>query len=581
MLSELTISNFAIINKLEIDLPEGLIVLTGETGAGKSIIIDALDFLLGARSSTDLIKSGENKAQVEGIFYSSKAYESTLCEWFFENGFEWDRKQITISRELTSNGSKARINGSIANSSHLLYLREKLLQIHEQSSHIYLLKQEKQLELLDNFGGKEHLTLLNNYKEKFYEYLKTKKELETYKESSELSLKRVDFLSFELNEINQANITDLNEEEKLQEKRNILLNKKELLEHIETIATLINGTTESYSLLQALSQIKKSTVVLFKHDKSFESYLEILESMVDSIKDFKSFLSNYEQNINIESEKILEQIEDRLDLFYKLKKKYGGSLLEVLNYKKKVEQELDNLKNTNISLEELEQKFKANEKDLNLLAENLSKTRVTLIKDFTVKINEELKTLGFNTSKARELSLLSIQITPCELNETGKDRIEFLFSANVDEPPKPLLKVVSGGELSRISLAIKSLVSESMANQAITIVFDEIDAGISGEVAAQVAKKLYNLSKYNQVICITHNPIIAAIADKHFLIEKKIENELSLVSVKDVSKEEREIAIASLLTPENKKIKVTEDAVQFAKSLLKNASKTREHILKK
>lgn len=576
MLSQITIRNFAIIDNLEINFKDGLTVLTGETGAGKSIIADALDFLLGSRGNTDLIKTGTNKALVEGLFSINE--NSLLMQWFEKNGFDFTENSITISRELTLQGSKARINGSLANVSHLSYLREHLIDIHEQSGHIDLLKIEKQLEILDNFGDLSHKKLVSDYKRLFEEYQSLKTKLNLYLENSNSLLKRIDFIEFQIKEIKDAQIKDINEEEDLKVKREILLNKKELIENSKRMYELINGdgveTSSGISLQATLSEIKKLLIKSSNHDKLFKEYIETIETMTSEIKELSSCVNSYSEGIE-EGDDDLTETEERLDLFFNLKKKYGNGLNEILQYLKTVEDELVELKQSSTSHEELENKLKQKEKDINDLALKLTRSREKITEDFVNKINEELLKLGFKHA------LFVVEHDECELSQYGKETIQFLFTANPDEPPKPLLKVASGGELSRIMLAIKDVSANWRTgepayekNKTLTMIFDEIDMGVSGEIADSVAKMLYKISRQNQVICITHQPIIAAMADSHFVIEKKISDSLTQIHIKEVIQEEKTEALAALLSPNNKsKDNLSTDARQFAKSLLENANR--------
>ena len=573
MLTQLSIKNFAIIDELEIVFKDSLTVLTGETGAGKSIIVDALDFLLGSRANSDLIKTGTNKTLVEGIFFAGEDNYPHLRDWFEKNGFDpGENNTISVSRELTPQGSKARVNGSLANISHLLYLREFILNIHQQSEHIELLKIEKQLQIVDSFGSELHKNLIEDYKKTYEEYQVLKNNLHNYLENSASYAKKLDLLKFETDEIKEANIQDINEEEKLVEKREILLNKQEIIENSNLIYELTNGDNPN-NITSVLTQIKKLIANSSKYDKSFEPYLEIIENNYEQIKDLSSFVKQYLENIDT-NDNDLNNIEDRLDLFYNLKRKYGKTLAEIKEYFKKIQAELHELENMNTSQEEIEKSFKQKDKEINLVADKVTKSRENITRDFVNKINEELKTLGFNDV------LFVVEFTPCDLSSFGKEQIQFLFSANPDEPPKPLLKVASGGELSRIMLAIKSTICRGLPRQTpTTMVFDEIDIGVSGEIAASVAKKLYKISGENQVICITHQPIICAMADSHFVIEKNIKDGFTEVTVKEIKPNERIEALATLLTPEKKlKEGITEDAKQFAKSLLENAKNIKEKM---
>jgi len=574
MLTQLTISNFAIVDELEINFNSGLTVLTGETGAGKSIIIDALDFLLGARGSLDFIKNGTSKAKVEGIFEISDKLSRILHNWFKENGFDEldSQNQLIISRELSQSGSKAKINGSIANLSHLTYIRDYIFDIHEQSSHIDLLKIEKQIEIFDSFGDISHQKLLSSYENLFEEFTIIKNKLNSLTESSEEIAKKMDFLKFQINEIKEASIVDLNEEETLLEQRKKLLNSKELYDNASKINELISGENP-YNLTKLLTEIKKLIASSSSFDMSFEPYQEVIESASDSMKDLSSFTSSYTETIQEPGEN-LDEIEDRLDTFYRLKKKYGNTLKDIKGSLEKMEDELTTYTDPRKSKESLEKEYKQREEEIKLLGEKLTKSREKLAQEFVNKVNEELLTLGFKSkNSSSNFPLFVVEFLDCPLSKCGKEQIQFLFTANPDEEPKPLLKVASGGELSRIMLAIKSLVGSFGFTNTKTMVLDEIDIGISGEIASSVAKKLYKIARSNQVICITHQPIVAAMADEHFEVIKEIEDGTTFVNIRQLANDERWNALVSLLAPELKSKEISHDAKQYAKSLLDNANK--------
>ena len=570
MLTQLRITNFAIIDELEINFNNGLTVLTGETGAGKSIIADALDFLLGLRATNDLIKNGTNKALVEGTFLITNREElKKLNQWIEKNGFDiYENNSVILSRELTLQGSKARINGSIANISHLTSLREFLLDIHQQSEHIELLKAEKQIEILDGSGGIDHRQLCSDYKKSFEEYQTAKNNLKNYLENSETIEKKINLLEFELNEINTAKINNANEDKELHEKRNIILNKKEFIESSNRIFEMLSGESRN-AMIQDLTKLKKLLAKLGEFDSGFEEYVGKIDSMICELKELSSFSGSYSEDCQFDSGE-LEETEERLDLLEKLKKKYKGNLEDIIGYYKKIKSELGELKVLSSSSNELEKIKTQKENEVNNLSERLTTSREKITNKLVNNINEELLTLGFKSS------IFVIGFTPCELSISGKETVQFLFTSNPDEPPKPLLKVASGGELSRIMLAIKSVVS-AKGMRSVTMIFDEIDSGVSGEIASNVAKKLYKISRSQQTICITHQPIIAAMADQNLIVEKIETDNSTRVLVREVSPGEKANILAGLLTPEKiSKEGIETDAKQFAKSLLENARKIKE-----
>ena len=579
MLTQLTIKNFAIIDELEINFKNSLSVITGETGAGKSIIFEALDFLLGSRVTTDIIKNSTNKALVEGIFGLKKT--TVLQDWFLENGFDFSNELI-ISRELSNQGSKVRINGSLANVSHLVFLKLHLTNIHEQSEHLELLKTENQLSIIDNYGNINHKKILEEYRNAFEEYKTLKLKLNNHRESSKELIKKIGYLKHEINEIKSADIKDQNEENELLAKREALLNKKELIDNANLINEIINhndsgsgSTYHSESLQSKLVQVKKLLINSNEHDKEFKPYIELIEDIILQMKDLSHFANDYLNNFT--SDDLLQEIEERLDLFYKLKKKYGISILEIKDYYNRIQKELKELEENTISEDNLQKSFNKKEQEINILSEKLTKSREHLVSNFVNGLHEELITLGFNKNGETSHPIIVIEFTPCDLSLSGKEQIQFLFSSNPDEPPKPLLKVASGGELSRIMLGIKSVICNNSLESSLAMLFDEIDMGVSGEIASNVAKKLYKISRSNQAICITHQPIIVAMADTHYVIEKNITAGVTQVLVKEISNNERANALAILLTPEKRlKDGITEDAKQFAKSLLENAKQFKE-----
>ncbi|MBI3307959.1 MAG: hypothetical protein HYZ79_01130 [Candidatus Melainabacteria bacterium] len=435
-----------------------------------------------------------------------------------------------------------------------------------------MLKIEKQIEIFDSFGDISHQKLLSSYRNLFEEFTIIKNRLNSLTESSEEIAKKMDFLKFQINEIKEANISDLKEEETLLEQRKKLLNSKELYDNASKINELISGENP-YNLTKLLTEIKKLIASSSSFDILFEPYKEVIESASDSMKDLSSFTSSYTETIQEPGEN-LDETEDRLDTFYRLKKKYGNTLKDIKGSLEKMEDELTTYTDPRKSKESLEKEYKQREEEINLLADKLTRSREKLAQEFVNKVNEELLTLGFKSkNSSSNFPLFVVEFLDCPLSKCGKEQIQFLFTANPDEEPKPLLKVASGGELSRIMLAIKSLVGSFGFINTKTMVLDEIDIGISGEIASSVAKKLYKISRSNQVICITHQPIVAAMADEHFEVIKEIEDGTTFVNIRQLANDERWNALVSLLAPELKSKEISHDAKQYAKSLLDNANK--------
>jgi DNA repair protein RecN (Recombination protein N) len=552
MLQELVIKNLAIIDSLTITFKEGLNVLTGETGAGKSIIVDSLGLALGQRASSDMIKHGADEGSVQALFEVKeiKALEELFPAFTFATRVEPDNT-IILRRILNTQGkNRAYINDTLVNLSTLELIGKSLVDIHSQQEHQSLLNKEIQLDLLDAYGDLK--SLKDHYRTVFGEVSNLRTELQRLQEATRLRAQRLDLLRFQINEIKQAKLLP-DEEELLRQEYIILKNSARLSEAVRSAFEGIYGGDNS-----SIVQISKSLQKL----RELSNIDPGLKPVVDLLSEAKPLLDEASQELLKIKEKYeldprrLDFVNERLDLIDRLKKKYGNSIKEILQYLKKAEEEAQDLEGSEEKITELEKRLKEKEAHLIELGKELSKKRKAIASKIEEAITKELKEVGFDKALFRA----SLQ----ELNmpaRDGMDHLEFEFSANPGEPPKPLSKVASGGELSRLMLCLKVILAE--VDKVPVLIFDEVDAGIGGITAQKVAQRLKKLSRHRQVICITHLPQIASAADHHIKVEKIQKKDRVSVVVKALSEEERQEEIARMLSG-----KITDASLRHAKELI-------------
>lgn len=547
MIKSIHVKNYILIDELTVDFDEGLNVITGETGAGKSILINAIDIAFGAKASSDVIKNGADKAVIE-LFISSK--KSDLKGIFEENGIDYD-DEIVLVREITSNSSRTRVNGTLVNQNFVKDLKEIFLDIHSQHQTYAFLQQKSHILLLDNYAKDVYGDKLEQYRKLFSEYQTLQRALENAKNSSNATESQIDFLKFQINEIEEAQIEDINEEESLQNELNVLENAEKLKELTQGAYWALNG--DNNSIIDALLQIKSDISKAVNMDNTLENFESSAIELTELARDLSSSLRDYSQSISDDPER-LNVIQERLYLFDKLKRKYGASLEEVLNTYDKLSEELKNIELSTSSVEELEEKIEKTHKELTILANEISENRKNYASVLSSLIEDELEKLELAKSR------FEIRIQPCELCQNGCDDVEFYISTNVSQDLSPLAKTASGGEISRVMLAIKTIFAKS--DDIDTVIFDEIDTGISGKAAQSVADEIFELAKFRQILLITHQAIIASKADRHFLVEKE-QGDVTSVNIKVLNDDEKVYAIASLASGET-----SESALEFAKSLL-------------
>ncbi|WP_427339213.1 DNA repair protein RecN [Caloranaerobacter sp. DY30410] len=539
MLLELNISNFIIIEKMKITLDKGFNIITGETGSGKSIVIDALNILLGGRASKDYIRTGCNKAFIEGLFYLEKleSIKNVLDEYGIE--FEQDN-MLLISREIFSSGkSISRINGRVVTLSMLNKLTKKLVDLHGQHEHQSLLSVENHIELLDSLGKENIKSLVISVKEEFDKLKKLKSRLKEIGIDEMEKERKIDLLKFQLNEIDSAELK-IDEEEKIISELNLLSNAEELLNTINDILECINSNDYyKTSLLDQINSVSKNLTKIVKYNNNFKEYNDIIETIYYQLKDIATELRLYQETIEYDPERI-KLLEERLDLINNLKRKYGNTIEEILKYRDKIAYELEVILDNEKEIENIKKEIFLVEEKLNLICEKLSNERKLIGKQIEAEITKELKELNLKNVKF-EVSFKKLDY----FTEKGLDKVEFLISTNPGEPLKPLNKVASGGELSRIMLAIKTILAD--VDNIPCLVFDEIDTGISGKTAMIVGEKIRNIAQTRQVICITHLPQIAVLGDVHFYIEKREIEGKVVAKINKLNYEERVNEISRLL----------------------------------
>ena len=563
MIVELSIENFAIAEKLHIDFTSGFNVLTGETGAGKSIIIDAISLILGGRASKGLIRTGYDKAILEGLFYLEKPqkFKNILDEYGIDSE---DNNYLLLTRELYNTGrSVSRINGRTVTLSMLHNITRHLIDIHGQHEHQSLLNSENHIKIIDSFGD-------DNFKKLKEEVSKYYSELILYKNRlKEISLdeiardREIDLLNYQIEEVDNARLSK-KEEAEVNREYEKLDNIKYIISSLsEGINLLQSNNFESYSIIDAINKLLSSLDGVKKYDKEINEYYDAFNNINFELQELNRNLMYYLENINFDEERI-EYLEERIDTINKLKKKYGNTIDDILFYREKTYQRLQSLLN--------------NEKEIKKTKDKIEKVE-TLLNNSCRKLSSERKKISIGIEKvfANELSELNMKDVVFKVqfeektgfSSNGFDNIEFLISTNPGEKVKPLSKIASGGEISRIMLAFKSILAEY--DEIPCLIFDEVDSGISGRTAQIVGEKINNISKHRQVICISHLPQIAALGDTHFSISKKIEDNRAVTVVKKLYYDERIDELARLLGG----VDLTETTRTHAKEMLTMEKKTK------
>lgn len=548
MIKQIKLKDYILIDELCANFDNRLNIITGETGAGKSIILNAIDLVFSSRVSKDVIKTGCDKACIEITLENTK---HDLSKLFEENGIDNLGSEIIISKEITQNSVRSRINGTLVNQELLKRLRTLFVDIHSQHQTYTFLQPQYHINLLDSYGREDYGALLDEYKTKYIEYQTLLTALETAKSSANATESQIDFLKFQINEIEEANIQSVTEEDELNQELEVLENAEKLKELTGSSYWAING--DDGSILEALAKIKVDISKAAGFDSSLEEVNQQFVDAVENLKDLSSTLREYSQNLDNDTER-LNEIQERLFIFDKLKRKYGGTLESVLQNYEQFSNELSTIEFSTQNIDKLEQEITKSKSELTEIASKITENRSNYAQVLSVLIQDKLAVLEL--PKAR----FEIKITPKELGQNGADNVEFMISTNVSEDLKPLAKVASGGEISRVMLAIKSIFAQN--DDIDTVIFDEIDTGISGKATQSVADEIVELSKSHQVIVITHQAIIASKANKHFYVRKSQEDETK-VEVYVLTGDNRIKALAELAGGT-----INEQSIEFAKSLL-------------
>ena len=551
MLKHLYIKNFTLIDELDIELHEGFSVITGETGAGKSIILGAIALLLGQRADSKTLKQGADKCVIEASFDLSRY---RMDDFFDENDIENDPEDCIIRRELTASGkSRAFINDTPVQLSMLKELGERLVDVHSQHQNLLLNKQDFQLGVVDIIA--DDATALFQYQQTFRQYQNIQKELDELQENIERNRQNLDFLQFQCAELTQAALVEGEQEE--------LEQRSETMSHSEEIKSALYETDNALSAEQtgAVSALHSSMSALKGISRVFPAVDELsqrLESCYIEVKDISQDVSRYLEDVDFDPSE-LDAVNNRLDRLYDLEKKYHVETVEELIAKRdEIRQQLDGIENSDESLAELQQHLDALLKQAGQEADALTKLRIKSARQIEHDMQSKLVPLGMPAVR------FSVQITPEQLGPSGQDKVSFLFSANASTPLQPIAQVASGGEIARVMLSLKAMISGAVKLP--TIIFDEIDTGVSGKMAEKMAEMMKDMGSHGrQVVSITHLPQIAALGTHHYKVEKKETPQGTTSSMKALTGDERILEIAQMLSGSD----VSAAAIQNAKELLK------------
>lgn len=561
MLLELNISNFVLIDKLNIQFTNGFNVLTGETGAGKSIIIGAISLILGGRGNKDSIKYGENKATIEALFniYSHEHIRNKLNDFGIE--LEED-DSLLITREIFNNGrSICRINGRVVTLNMLRSIGHNFINIHGQHEHQTLLNSDYHINIIDSLATDNVLNIKQEIQKYYTDFINLKSKLNKFNLSSMEMERTIDLLKFQIEEISDSNLK-IDEEELLFKEYKTLSNTDDIIKNLDEIRSkTLNSDFNQIGVIDGIQNLQRLLQNILNYDNNISPLYEIVENIHYQLQDLSTELRIYSDKIEFDPHR-LTFIEERLDLINRLKRKYGKTIKEILEYKDKKETELKLIQNKDKEIQKINKNLEHLENQLKILCEELSVKRKKICTQLELDIAKELSELNMKNIQ------FVVQFDKYDyFTNNGIDKIEFLISTNIGQPLKPLSKIVSGGEMSRIMLALKTILAD--IDKIPTLIFDEIDTGISGKTATIVGEKIVDISKNHQILCITHLPQIAVMSDGHFLIEKIIESYEARTCVKKLSSTEKINEIARLQGSLN----LTETSIKHAEEILDNAKK--------
>ena len=555
MLQELSIRNFAIIDDLTVSFSDGLTVLTGETGAGKSIIIDAVHLLAGGRGSLEFIRHGARKAELGGLFQVADDSHPIYAK-LEEAGLEAEEGTIILRRDLNDNGkSVCRINGKLVPLSVLRDIGGSLIDIHGQHENQELMDEKHHINLLDYFAHDELKDIKEEYGRLYQAYRELKREVQALNLDEQRTAQRIDLYQFQINELEEAAL-QVDEEEKLLEERRRLMNFHKIFERANMAYEAISGDGNGLDYIGNAMNALEDIVEL---DANFKESSETVASSFYALQDAAFQIKNVLDDLEFDPER-MNEVEHRLAQYQAMKRKYGTTVEEILAYHAKIEEELMQLINRDETIQQSEKQLRDMEKQLHAFAGQLTAIREENAQRLSDAIMNELRVLHMEKAK---FIVKFEQLEQFDAN--GKDDIAFYISTNVGEPPKSLPKIASGGELSRIMLALKTIFSSSTGIT--SIIFDEVDTGVSGRVAQAIAEKISDISVNSQVLCISHLPQVAAMADQHYYIKKQVEDDRTFTTVSEIRGEERIEEVSRMMSG----AEITDLTLQHASELIEMA----------
>ena len=548
MLRLLHIENIAVIERADILFERGFNVMTGETGAGKSIVIDAISAILGERAYRDMIRTGTQKAAVRAIFE-----DVSESKWFADNDVPF-APETTIQREIYLDGKNVcKVNGVPVTVSVLKQLGIQLINIHGQHDSASLFDENYHLSFLDGFACDD--VLLDEYREKYQSVLSLRHEINRLSMDESEKLRRMETLKYQIEEISRADLKT-GEDDTLEARRKLLQNSEKLSEGLQDAACCIDGGDDSEGAAALLSDAERALARVARYDESLSQLHDTVSDLMYQVQDVAEQLRDRLYQLSYSADE-LEQIEDRLDTIHRLRRKYGATCEDILQFLAKAQKELDEIEFASDRVEQLKRKLQKAEKAAWDAALRLRETRKAAAKGLTARILDELSQLDMKKVQ------FSCEFTETELSPVGADAVAFYMSANLGEALKPLNKVASGGELARIMLALKNVLAEK--DHVPTLIFDEVDTGVSGRAAQRVAEKLHEVSKTKQVLCVTHLPQLAALADTHLLIAKGEHDGRTFTTVEPLDLEGRKAELARIIGGTN----ITETTLKSADEMLR------------
>jgi len=557
----------ALIKELNIEFEEGLNVLTGETGAGKSIIIEAIDLILGGYAASDLIRDGEDSLVVEGLFLLAPQEKELISNLNLDVEIVDEEGDLLIRREVNKKGrNKCWSNQRLINLSTLQEIGTFLVDLHGQHNHQSLLDPSKHIDLMDNLGGDKIIKYRKELSDNYRIWREKRKKLFQLIRDREENLKRIDFLKFQLEEIDKASLVK-DEDKVLEEEEKVLRNAEKIIETMEKANfVLYEGGSEQVSVRDSLSEVSKDLGEISSLDRRIEKVRENLKEIGYQFEDIVNEIVKYKDEIELDSQK-LKEVEGRLNLINSLKSKYGSTVEEILQYRQKMYQELEDSDYSEDKVKKLKEEIDSLENKISSISHHLNVNRRKIAEDLEEMVIRELEDLNMkkcqfkvSINNYKDVNGIEVEGKKYKVGPKGIDDIEFMISPNVGERLRPLARIVSGGEVSRIMLALKSILSE--VDQVPTLIFDEIDSGVGARLGEVIAQKLRNLSKKRQLICVTHLPQIACRAGRHFYIEKYILNNQTGIKLIEIRGEEQVKEIARML-----------DGSQMSKITIQHAQK--------